>query len=179
MNKQKGFTLIELIVVISIIGFIATAAIYSFSISRMKARDARRLSDMKQLQSSLALFYSHNNRYPAWPVSSTIPACIPCIENASASTWVGSVPFSPFFLNGFLIIKRMSELINPFSVDPTRAGTSHGYRYYTHNRDDSGATVNVYDGYTLLVRLEKNSNWCKIKVGRGYNNGINTYSDCY
>ena len=49
LNKQ-GFTLIELLVVISIIGFLATASMVVFNNARMKARDAKRIADIKQIQ---------------------------------------------------------------------------------------------------------------------------------
>ena len=46
---KKGFTLIELLVVISIIGILSTLAVVSFNSGRGKARDARRVSDIKQI----------------------------------------------------------------------------------------------------------------------------------
>lgn len=52
MNK-KGFTLIELLVVIAIIGLLSTLAVVSLSSARAKARDAQRLSDVKQLSALL------------------------------------------------------------------------------------------------------------------------------
>ena len=48
-SKNKGFTLIELLVVISIIGFLSTLAVVTLNSARMKARDTRRKSDLKQL----------------------------------------------------------------------------------------------------------------------------------
>ncbi len=66
MNKQnkKGFTLIEILVVISIIGFIAASAMYALNNARVKARDAKRLSDIKILQKALEMYYDDNNLYP-------------------------------------------------------------------------------------------------------------------
>ncbi|MFA4873631.1 MAG: type II secretion system protein [Patescibacteria group bacterium] len=59
-NAQKGFTLIELLVVISIIGLIATLSAVALKNARVKARDARRLADMKQLHSAMELCLDAN-----------------------------------------------------------------------------------------------------------------------
>jgi general secretion pathway protein G len=64
IKQQKGFTLIELLVVIVIIGVLATLATVALGNARMKARDARRLSDIKQIQTALELYYNDANSYP-------------------------------------------------------------------------------------------------------------------
>jgi len=48
-KKGEGFTLIELLVVIAIIGLLSTLAVTSLNSARGKARDAKRVSDVKQL----------------------------------------------------------------------------------------------------------------------------------
>ena len=67
MKKKKGFTLVELLVVIAIIGLLSTLAFVSLNAARGKARDAKRVSDVKQIQSALELFYNNQTtpRYPA------------------------------------------------------------------------------------------------------------------
>jgi prepilin-type N-terminal cleavage/methylation domain-containing protein len=55
MKKKKGFTLIELLVVIAIIGLLSTLAVVSLNSARQKARDAKRLSDIKQISTSIEL----------------------------------------------------------------------------------------------------------------------------
>jgi prepilin-type N-terminal cleavage/methylation domain-containing protein len=55
-----GFTLIELLVVIAIIGLLSTIVLASLNTARMKSRDARRLSDVKQLQLALAVYADAN-----------------------------------------------------------------------------------------------------------------------
>jgi len=63
LNK-KGFTLIELLVVIAIIGVLSTLAIVALGNARTKARDSKRMSDLKQIATALELYYAENNAYP-------------------------------------------------------------------------------------------------------------------
>jgi len=76
---QKGFTLIELLVVIAIIGILATIVLVSLNTARQKARDVRRISDMRQVALALEMFYDDNTStgYPGasasnqWNVAGT------------------------------------------------------------------------------------------------------------
>jgi prepilin-type N-terminal cleavage/methylation domain-containing protein len=63
-ENSKGFTLIELLVVIAIIGILASIILASLSTAQAKGRDARRISDIKQIQLALSLYYDANNYYP-------------------------------------------------------------------------------------------------------------------
>ena len=63
-NKKRAFTLIELLVVIAIIGILATIAVVALQNARAKARDARRVADVKQAQTALELFFNDKQRYP-------------------------------------------------------------------------------------------------------------------
>lgn len=62
-NNKKGFTLIELLVVIAIIGILSTLAVVALNTARAKARDAKRISDMKQLQTALEMVYNDKTSY--------------------------------------------------------------------------------------------------------------------
>ena len=83
-NNKKGFTLIELLVVIAIIGLLATLSVVALNTARVKARDARRVSDVKQMQTALEMYFDSNNgSYPA--ASGSMPT----------STFISSMPTNP------------------------------------------------------------------------------------
>ena len=63
--NRRGFTLIELLVVIAIIGILASIVLASLDSARKKGRDARRISDVKQIQLALELFYDSNGMFPS------------------------------------------------------------------------------------------------------------------
>ena len=63
-SKNKAFTLIELLIVIAVIGLISTLAMTALNSARKKARDARRLSDVKQIIIALELYYDEYKKYP-------------------------------------------------------------------------------------------------------------------
>ncbi len=65
-TNKRGFTLIELLVVIAIIGLLATLAVVALNNARQKSRDAKRVSDIKQIQTALELYYSDQSGYPAF-----------------------------------------------------------------------------------------------------------------
>ncbi|MEI7620482.1 MAG: prepilin-type N-terminal cleavage/methylation domain-containing protein [Candidatus Falkowbacteria bacterium] len=66
MSKpKKAFTLIELLVSIAIIGAIISISMVSFSNVRQKARDTKRISDIKLIQKSLENYYRNEGSYPA------------------------------------------------------------------------------------------------------------------
>lgn len=61
---KKGFTLIELLIVISVIGILASIVLVGLRGTREKARDARRIADLKQMQNGIELYFSKCTYYP-------------------------------------------------------------------------------------------------------------------
>jgi general secretion pathway protein G len=63
-KRNRGFTLIELLVVIAIIAILSTVVMAGLNSARMKGRDAKRLSDIKQVQAALELYTDSCSGYP-------------------------------------------------------------------------------------------------------------------
>lgn len=85
VKTNKGFTLIELLVVIAIIGLLSSVVLASLNSARTKARDARRVADIKQMQTALELYYDTNKRYPATA----------SVATDLAPTYIASYPVDP------------------------------------------------------------------------------------
>ena len=62
--KSRAFTLIELLVVIAIIGLLSSVVLASLDTARAKARDAKRFSDLEQVQVALEAYYADHGSYP-------------------------------------------------------------------------------------------------------------------
>ena len=94
-NKQ-GFTLIELLVVIAIIGLLSTLSIVALNQARARARDARRLADVKQIQTALEMYYNDKGGYPA----AVTPGASIVDPAASSTVYMDIVPKPPLPADG-------------------------------------------------------------------------------
>ena len=99
VKNKKGFTLIELLVVVAIMGLLASLAIVALNTARARARDARRVSDIKQIQTALELYYMDNYKYPASTDGAIEGLCLSATNDflaaCSGTTYMGQVPSSP------------------------------------------------------------------------------------
>lgn len=63
MNRQKGFTFVELLVVITIIAILATAVTSAYSTIQKRSRDSRRKSDMTVMKGALEELFTATGAY--------------------------------------------------------------------------------------------------------------------
>ncbi|MDB5254791.1 MAG: fimbrial protein pilin [Candidatus Nomurabacteria bacterium] len=141
MKKQQGFTLIELLVVIAIIGILASVILASLNSARLKARDAKRMSDLHEIQIALESYYNDNGFYPPCNVSG---------QDACTTTGGSYPPMSAMLI--------VPQYISSISNDPTNIATQYGY-YYTRGFKITGPGITyVQTGskgdYILGTRLE-------------------------
>ena len=64
-RKNNGFTLIEIVVVIAIMGVLSAVIYSSFDASRQKSRDQKRVSDISTIQLALEQYFQKNGIYPS------------------------------------------------------------------------------------------------------------------
>lgn len=124
---KKGFTLIELLVVIAIIGMLSSVVLASLNSAREKSRDARRLADIKQIQTALEM-----------KADDTSPFMYP---NETSDT-ITSTQLGSTYLSGV-------------PVDP-KTGGAYTYRNLT-SAESSSCTTSGCTRYILRATLENTS----------------------
>lgn len=129
LNK-KGFTLIELLVVIAIIGLLSTLAVVALGNARLKARDAKRLSDLKQLQTALELYYTDQSAYPSGSGISLGTTNYACLNGSGfgvagcGTPYMGQVPLDP--LNTGSNVYTYTSASSTYTVTAVLEGTMNG-----------------------------------------------------
>jgi type II secretion system protein G len=138
LNRYRGFTLIELLVVIAIIGLLASVILASLNSARTKARDAKRLSDMNQIQLALEMYYDSNNRYPS-------------ISSDSCCDGWDQGPCSD---DPFIGALESAGLMSEVPTDPSGgSGTGcYGYNYYRYGAGSYGCDASRGAFFVLGVR---------------------------
>lgn len=135
-KKSSGFTLIEILVVMVIIGILSTIGIGAFRSSQIKSRDARRKADLRHIAEALEAYYNDENKYPAEADFQTTLNNNADFVNPDASSTIYMIDVP---------------------VDPSRsAGTNYDYvtdaqgtifKLYTRLENELDVEANV-DGYT-------------------------------
>jgi prepilin-type N-terminal cleavage/methylation domain-containing protein len=73
INKKSGFSLIELLVVISIMGILTAVLVVNFVGARDRAKDSKKIQDMTNFKNALRMYYNDNQSYPG--VAGNIISC--------------------------------------------------------------------------------------------------------
>jgi len=93
---KKGFTIIELLVVLAVIALLSGLSLTFFGSSSIKARDARRESDIKEIQKALGLYVTNIGTYPVCQTEVQINGTTDCLSLALvAERTMPAVPVDP------------------------------------------------------------------------------------
>lgn len=148
--NKKGFTLIELLVVISIIGLLSSVILASLSASRVKGRDAKRVSDIRQIRNALELHRDALGYYPS-TLAGLVPTYIKSISSDPSGGIVGAVDCRPNYCystsafsnaTGYHLGARMEGVSSVLNSDSDFDSSSS---YYT------GGVVGGFDGAESVI----------------------------
>jgi prepilin-type N-terminal cleavage/methylation domain-containing protein len=87
---RKGFTLIEILIVVAIIAILASVVLVGLGPTQEAGRDARRISDLSEAQNGLELYYNKCGFYPGATGNATCAAVAVGATGATAYTAVGT-----------------------------------------------------------------------------------------
>ncbi len=136
-KRQSGFTIVELLIVIVIIGILATLVIVTFTGTQKKARDSQRQTDINAVNSHLATYYAEEGHYPLY-------------SELSSSTWIAS---NMKGLDAEALKDPKGGTIQAGASDSTH----YGYEVTCSTADDAATC----DSYTLTASLEDGTTFTK------------------
>ncbi|HTY40073.1 MAG TPA: type II secretion system protein [Candidatus Paceibacterota bacterium] len=93
MHRKSGFTLIEMLIVIAVIGILASIVLVGLGPIQKQARDSRRVSDLRQVQTALEIYNTKNSGYYAYETKNGSWAAFTAAVETGAG--VGRLPDDP------------------------------------------------------------------------------------
>ena len=128
MSKKSGFTLIEVLIVVFIIGLLASVVLVGLGAFRQRGRDARRVADLRSAQNALELYYAKNNQYPK-------------VTGSGSQTWTD--------LKAALIGPEVGIGVESIPSDPIGGAASYEYA------SSDGTDADAPQSYVLKATLEE------------------------
>jgi prepilin-type N-terminal cleavage/methylation domain-containing protein len=137
-RKRPAFTLIELLITTTIIGLLSVVGVTSYSVVRGKARDAKRVSDVRTIYNAVELYFEQHGSYPPAPSGGLVMGS----EEAKVVSDAGITPHGG--QTGSMYLQEV-----PFNALP------HGlpYLYRSKHRDGSLCEFDC-ESYEIAFALE-------------------------
>lgn len=152
-KNSKGFTLVELLIVISIIGVLSAIVISSLNSARSKSRDSARITSMLETRKALQVYFNDNGEFPY-------------IDGSGGSETVADDQWKDRVGSGLVDLGYIKE------VHPD-------IRYYALRENFSnscGAIIHTCVAAFLYVKLENRNNVLNSDRDRNYDNGAQVYT---
>lgn len=166
IKKENGFSLFELVMVIAILGIIASLIMVALAESRNHSKNTTRAAQIKEFQKTFDLYFSDTGHYPRFGTSESATICLgdyddnACWENGNSVNETSTIrnAITPHY---------MGQLPK---IDTTLFGQDSGELYegmiYTHQ--------NYGKGYMIRYFMEGNDKSCVLDGAVGSNVGDDT-----
>ncbi len=147
-KRTKGFTIVELLIVIVVIGILAAIVIVAYNGVQQRARDSRRQNDVQSLTQALELYYLDNGQYPAGSGSSAAVGLNNLWSTTADGSWANLVTILKPYMGNV-----PSDPTSTTGVTNAVAPPGNNYSYYA----GSGCGVSAGQMYILVYRFESNA----------------------
>ena len=125
MIRIRGFTLVELLVVVSIIGILASVVAINANSARRQSRDSRRKSDIQNVAGALELYYADHHAYPtAVTYGQSLRAVLNVYSSNIASDPSGGVSSDGVFGTGYFYASNGSHFLLDVQLERPEAATT-------------------------------------------------------
>lgn len=146
---SRGFTIVELLIVIVVIAILAAISIVSYNGIQQRARDSGRKTDITAVQNALGLYYIDNNGYPA------------CNGGIYKGAAVGQ---TCTLSDPDVVAALVPKYISKMPADPLNKPSSPYMYYYAvgWRQASNGCDIEAYPStnYVIAVGLEGSASVC-------------------
>ncbi len=148
LHRRFGFSLIEALIVIVVVGILATVAIYSLNITRAGSRDAKRVSDISVMRAAMSQYWLQKATYPI-----------------STPVDLGKVGAGADALAGSGFVGADQQPVPPIFIDQVPVGPKLNEYYRYHGSAD---------GYSLRFTTERPTAYGPAGTWYAHANGVDT-----